>query len=420
MATGIGKTSVRKYFYALFLSALVFAIGAENARAEKRLITLTVTDGEIDFNGVKYAGWLYNGGFPGPEIRVKEGDMVSVKIINKSAEKHGMFFHGVRVTPQVSSDEEDVQIKPGFEYTYPEFKAEPAGTHMYHCSVNMAEHLARGMFGAFIIEENQPKKPNPKAAPYKFNKEYTYILSDWNPAAESTPTHHGIGHPYNLLDLNTFTLNEKVIGSGDPAKIEAKVGDRIKIRLGNLGSLPHKIYLKQGFFVTHDDGYRLYDLKSQKSITIHSGKSNDLLIVVKKPGTYTLLHSINMPPRFRTSANVPNTHEHKGHVAKDENGGHEHGEHGDHMAHGEQIKSPEEPAHSEHAGNSEKNEDPAPVPRSEIKDPKVIPDVDATFLVDLGASTPNEDDKEYDLDPRIINFRKEVPMMDIVVTKGAK
>src|SRR5918997_1600655 len=52
------------------------------------------------------------------------------------------------------------QIKPGGSTTY-EFTAEPFGLHLYHCHVRpLAEHIAKGMYGALIID---PKEPRPDA-----------------------------------------------------------------------------------------------------------------------------------------------------------------------------------------------------------------------------------------------------------------
>ena len=43
-------------------------------------------------------------------------------------------------------------IEPGGSTTY-EFVAEPFGLHLYHCHVSpLAEHIARGMYGALVID----------------------------------------------------------------------------------------------------------------------------------------------------------------------------------------------------------------------------------------------------------------------------
>ena len=76
---------------------------------------------------------------------MKQGDTVRAKLKNLSGAKHGMFFHGVKVDSRTALQKQE-PVDPDFEYVY-EFKAEPVGTHLYHCSYNMAEHLSKGMFG---------------------------------------------------------------------------------------------------------------------------------------------------------------------------------------------------------------------------------------------------------------------------------
>jgi len=278
-----------------FMLAAVCILSATSAHAEKRLITLTVTDGEIDFSGKKYMIYKYNDSFPGPEIKVTEGDLVRVRLVNNSSGNHGMFFHGVGVTPQVSMEEQEIVVKPGFEFTYSEFEAKPAGTHLYHCSFSMGAHLHRGMYGAFIVEEKPNKSKSKIKARYKFDKEFAYIFSDWNPSADTMHETHGVGHPSALLDNEASTINDRVIDGSNPVQIEAKQGERIRLRLGNLGMLPHKVRLSEGFLVTHDDGYRISDPQEQTSIILYAGKSSDVIVKALKPGKLTLYHSINLP-----------------------------------------------------------------------------------------------------------------------------
>lgn len=264
----------------------VYYIFPFQVSAETREFTLTVTDGKIELNGTEFMVWKYNDMFPGPEIRVKEGDVVRIKLKNLSSAKHGLFFHGLYVNARVSLQEQEISVDPGYEYTYGEFIAKPAGTHLYHCSYNMAEHLSRGLFGAFIVEA----KDEPK-----FDKEFVYILSDWNSKAEKGGDHHGVGHPRTMLDNDITTINGRAVTGDNPIVMEAKEGERIRLRLANIGHLPHTLRFPDGFIVTHEDGYPIPEPKKQDSLTIHSGKRHDIIIIAGKPGKRIFSHSINMP-----------------------------------------------------------------------------------------------------------------------------
>ena len=258
--------------------------------AETREFTLTVTDSEIELNGAKFMVWKYNDTFPGPEIRVKEGDVVRVKLINKSSAKHGLFFHGLHVNPRVNLQEQEIFVDPGYEYTYGEFIAKPAGTHLYHCRFNMAEHLTRGMFGAFIVEA----KDEPK-----YDKEFVYILSDWSSKAAKGEGHHEAGHPMSIMDNDITTINDRVVKGDNPIMIQAMAGEKIKIRLANIGHLPHKVRYPDGFIITHEDGYPVPEQRRDVALTIFPGKRYDMVITAKRTGKFLFYHSITIPQGFR-------------------------------------------------------------------------------------------------------------------------
>lgn len=115
---------------------------------------LIASDREIEIApGVKFPAWTYNGRIPGPTLRAREGDLLRITFINGSAHPHTIHFHGIHPAamdgvPGLGAG----QIEPGGRTVY-EFDAVPAGLHLYHCHVRpLAEHIAKGMYGAFIID----------------------------------------------------------------------------------------------------------------------------------------------------------------------------------------------------------------------------------------------------------------------------
>jgi FtsP/CotA-like multicopper oxidase with cupredoxin domain len=110
--------------------------------------------------GVFFDAWTYNGRVPGPTIRVTEGDRVRITFRNGSPHPHTMHFHGIHPAEMdgVPGNGPGV-IAPGQTATY-EFNAEPFGLHLYHCHVGpLAEHIARGMYGTFIVDPKQGRPP---------------------------------------------------------------------------------------------------------------------------------------------------------------------------------------------------------------------------------------------------------------------
>jgi FtsP/CotA-like multicopper oxidase with cupredoxin domain len=123
---------------------------------------LVATDNEVEVApGVKFPAWTYNGRIPGPALRAREGERLRIRFGNGSEHPHTIHFHGIHPSamdgvPGIGSG----VIAPGKAVTY-EFDAKPFGLHLYHCHVQpLAEHIARGMYGAFLID---PRDERPAA-----------------------------------------------------------------------------------------------------------------------------------------------------------------------------------------------------------------------------------------------------------------
>jgi FtsP/CotA-like multicopper oxidase with cupredoxin domain len=107
--------------------------------------------------GIQYEAWTYNGRVPGPTIRCRDGDHLRIVFTNVSTHPHTMHFHGIHAA-NMDGVYEPVPVGGTFVY---EFDAGPFGVHQYHCHIfPLAEHIARGLYGAFIVD---PKDGWPKA-----------------------------------------------------------------------------------------------------------------------------------------------------------------------------------------------------------------------------------------------------------------
>ena len=117
----------------------------------------TLVAGEHDIEiapGVTYTAWSYNGRVPGPTLRATEGDRLRIRFVNGSRHPHSIHFHGIHPAAMDGVD----AIAPGAEFVY-EFDAAPYGLHLYHCHVRpLAEHIAKGLYGTFIIDPKQPRE----------------------------------------------------------------------------------------------------------------------------------------------------------------------------------------------------------------------------------------------------------------------
>jgi FtsP/CotA-like multicopper oxidase with cupredoxin domain len=119
---------------------------------------IVALDRELEVaEGVVFPAWTYNGSVPGPVIRATQDDLVRVTFRNEGSSSHNMHFHGIHAAKM---DAALSAVPPGGSFVY-EFRARPAGMHLYHCHhPPVSEHLNRGLYGAFIVD---PAKPRRKA-----------------------------------------------------------------------------------------------------------------------------------------------------------------------------------------------------------------------------------------------------------------
>lgn len=244
-----------------------------------------------------FEAWTYNGTVPGPEIRVKEGEVVRIIFKNELPVATSLHPHGVDLPNAMDGVPGVTQkpVQPGETFIY-EFIARPAGTRFYHTHGNgeemsEADQLDRGLYGALIIEPTSPPQPvmdepwrrtpvSPAKKPY--DREYTLILDEWR-GGEHGP--HGVG------DYSIFTINGKAFPETTPLKV--KRGERVRLRLINAGTTAfHPIHLHgHQFKVVATDGNPVpFGLELTKNtITVMPGETYDIEFIADNPGDW-LLH----------------------------------------------------------------------------------------------------------------------------------
>lgn len=132
-----------------------------------RQFTLIVEENQkipITYEGHIFDGWTFNGTIPGPTIRVTEGDLVRIRVINSNdnTRAHSLYTQPINFGKDnafTMSGQPGGTISPGRSFTY-EFIAGPYGVYPYYCHVEpMADHINRGLYGMMIVD---PKDPRPQ------------------------------------------------------------------------------------------------------------------------------------------------------------------------------------------------------------------------------------------------------------------
>ncbi|WP_406861063.1 multicopper oxidase family protein [Streptomyces sp. HUAS MG47] len=118
--------------------------------------TLTATSRTTTLaSGEKVAALAFNGSLPGPELRMKRGELVEVTLVNQNVpEGVTVHWHGVDV-PNAEDGVAGVTqnaVRPGQRHVY-RFRPPRAGTFWYHSHQQSSTVVTRGLFGALIVEE---------------------------------------------------------------------------------------------------------------------------------------------------------------------------------------------------------------------------------------------------------------------------
>ena len=120
---------------------------------------IPITMAENSTDQIIFPAWTYNGTVPGPTLRMTEGDIVNIKVINspQSEKHHSMHMHSIHPTAMDGTTGPAASIAPGDSFTYT-FVAGPSGVYPYHCHVSpIVDHINRGLYGMLIIDPKEPR-----------------------------------------------------------------------------------------------------------------------------------------------------------------------------------------------------------------------------------------------------------------------
>ena len=194
--------------------------------------------------GFKAHLWGYNGQSPGPTIEVVEGDRVRIFVTNRLPEHTSIHWHGQRLPNGMDGVSGLTQpaIGPGKTFVY-EFVARRPGTFMYHPHADEMTQMAMGMMGFWVTH---PRQPHPLIE--TVDRDFVFLLNAYDIEPGSyTP------RIMTMLDFNIWSWNSRVFPGID--SLNVRLGDRVRIRIGNLTMTNHPIHLHgHEFQVTGTDG----------------------------------------------------------------------------------------------------------------------------------------------------------------------
>ena len=207
----------------LQLGALVCAPQVHGAAPARKLVLRAARQALAGAAHPETAVWAYNGTVPGPELRFKQGERLRIEVENALPVETTVHWHGIRL-PNAMDGVPGVTQKPigkAGRFLY-EFDLPDAGTFWYHPHLGSPEQVARGLYGALIVEERD-------APPV--DRDVVWLLSDWR-LDRGARLVENFGNAMDASHAgrigNTVTLNGAIRES-----FGVRAGERIRLRLIN-------------------------------------------------------------------------------------------------------------------------------------------------------------------------------------------
>ena len=229
--------------------------------------------------GLRAHCWGYNGSVHGPVIEAVEGDRIRVFVTNKLAAPTTVHWHGILLPNGMDGvgGLSQKSIRTGETFMY-EFTLKQYGTYMYHSHHDEMTQMGMGMVGLLVIHPRNPKGPRP-------DRDFALLLHEWD---------IGVGterpDPNEMSDFNVLTINAKAFPGTGP--LVAKLGDKVRIRIGNLSAMDHHPIHLHGYYfkVTETDGGRIPDAGQwpETTVLVPVGATRTIEFVADNPGDWAM------------------------------------------------------------------------------------------------------------------------------------
>jgi manganese oxidase len=287
-----GRRAFFRNIFGFGAAALSAVAAQQDPEPSVRVVTPDV--GDLDFhidNGVKvfhlvaepvkqavipgrtFDLWGFNGSAPGPTIQANEGDRVRIVFENHLPELTGIHWHGLELPVEMDGVPGIGQkpVMPGERFVY-EFSLHQNGTFFYHSHMAMQEMV--GMLGGFVIHPKTPYTP-------RVDKDFLISLQEYAVLPNSN-----IPNSMNM-EFNWLTFNGKAGPAATPLVI--RLGERVRIRMINLGMDHHPIHLHGfTFWETGREGARHPEAIWQRGNTALVGvaQAKDIEFVADRAGDW--------------------------------------------------------------------------------------------------------------------------------------
>ena len=272
---------------------------AEEQKVREYTLVIEATDIEVSPTAVWHA-WTYNGTIPAPTLRVQEGELLKVRVINNHNLTHSFHAHMSNYDPKHDGSPINVitgigagsMIPPGGEWTY-EYNVDTSGTTFFHDhaaseGLGIKDHILQGLYGAIIIERDPPKT--------YIDRDIVVVMSEIGHDVERkskgpVPFYlmNGMGVPGGEKALEEIFKEKGIDGVVEQFNKtipvhKAKVGEKVQFHVINLGEQIHSFHLHGHKMIssTTDRG----SVITHQTIPLVQGDLETFIITPDKPGIW--------------------------------------------------------------------------------------------------------------------------------------
>ncbi len=265
-------------------------------------ITVHISPVEVEISPSRFISTIgYNGTSPGPVLHMREGKPITVDVINDTDAAEFVHWHGLFLPSEVDgSEEEGTPPVPAMGRRRFQFTPAPAGTRWYHSHAMANGDLHRGtytgQFGFLMIDSGND--------PGHYDQEIFLALRDWEPfytdqnmdtdelnGAGPTPEKPTVmdTRPNGLeATTQTFTINDRMLGFGDPIRVRA--GTRVLVHLLNASAIENRVVSLPGhtFHIVALDGNPVPTPADTEIVMLGPGERADAFVEMNQPGVWIL------------------------------------------------------------------------------------------------------------------------------------
>ncbi len=252
----------------------------------------------------------YNGQFPGPLLRFKEGQRVTVDIQNDTDQPELLHWHGQKIPADVDgAEEEGSRVITPHGSLRESFVPQPSGFRFYHTHVRAADDLGRGQYSGLV----GPVYIEPADNPGSYDQEVFLVLKEFGPtfsrggdmaqdflAGEAVPALKSMGeaamngslargapHGYEV-GYDYFSINGRMLGHGEPIRV--RQGQRVLIHVlnGSAGEIRSLAMPGHSFRVLALDGNPVPTQAEVPVLWIGTAERISAVIEMNHPGIWVL------------------------------------------------------------------------------------------------------------------------------------